>query len=127
MSNLRSKMIRLAHEQPELRPYLLPLLKEGGRTAYWTPLPDDETDFGYKGPTAHREGLRVAAIIKAAFNETRANASDLWKKVALALLEAADVDVQPGLSREIAAASFERNYKDLAEKVEEYFPKVPVP
>jgi len=31
MSDLRSKIIRLAHVSPELRPHLLPLLKEGGR------------------------------------------------------------------------------------------------
>lgn len=30
MSNLRAKIIRLAHENPELRNDLLPLLKEGG-------------------------------------------------------------------------------------------------
>lgn len=120
-------MIRLAHDRPDLRPHLLPMLRGSSKTAFWTPLPSDETDFGYEGPTAHREGLRVSAIIKAAFNETRAHASEQWKKVALAILEASDVDVQPGLSREIAASSFERNYKDLAEKVEEYFPKVPVP
>ena len=30
MSNLRAKIIRLAHEKPELRNDLLPLLKEGG-------------------------------------------------------------------------------------------------
>ena len=30
MSNLRAKIIRLAHENPELRSDLLPLLKEGG-------------------------------------------------------------------------------------------------
>lgn len=28
--NLRSKVIRLAHQRPELRPHLLPLLKEAG-------------------------------------------------------------------------------------------------
>lgn len=30
MTNLRSKVIRLAHANPELRPHLLPLLKEAG-------------------------------------------------------------------------------------------------
>jgi hypothetical protein len=30
MSSLRSKVIRLAHANPELRPHLLPLLKEAG-------------------------------------------------------------------------------------------------
>jgi hypothetical protein len=29
MSDLRNKIIRLAHANPELRPHLLPLLKEG--------------------------------------------------------------------------------------------------
>lgn len=28
--NLRSRVIRLAHENPDLRPHLLPLLKEAG-------------------------------------------------------------------------------------------------
>lgn len=51
MSDLRSKIIRLAHQQPALRPHLLPLLKEaaskvaagplswpdGDRSAPWTP------------------------------------------------------------------------------------------
>ena len=32
MNNLREKVIRLAHENPELRKDLLPLLKEAGRT-----------------------------------------------------------------------------------------------
>lgn len=31
--NLRSSVIRLAHANPELRPHLLPLLVEGGRSA----------------------------------------------------------------------------------------------
>ena len=31
MSDLRNKLIRLAHEKPELRGYLLPLLKEASR------------------------------------------------------------------------------------------------
>lgn len=31
--NLRSKVIRLAHQQPALRPHLLPLLMEGSRVA----------------------------------------------------------------------------------------------
>ncbi len=30
MSSLRSKVIRLAHANPELRPHLLPLLKDAG-------------------------------------------------------------------------------------------------
>lgn len=36
--DLRSKLVRLAHEKPELRPHLLPLLKEGseGKTATMT-------------------------------------------------------------------------------------------
>lgn len=32
MTTLRSKVIRLAHANPELRPHLLPLLKEAGGT-----------------------------------------------------------------------------------------------
>jgi len=41
MSELRKRVIRLAHSQPELRPHLLPLLKEaqGGRPV---PLTEDE-------------------------------------------------------------------------------------
>lgn len=31
MSNLRNKIIRLAHENPELRPHLLPLLRESSQ------------------------------------------------------------------------------------------------
>jgi hypothetical protein len=31
MSDLRSKIIRLAHQQPALRPHLLPLLKEAAK------------------------------------------------------------------------------------------------
>lgn len=35
MSNLRKKIIRLAHANPELRKDLLPLLKSGGRDDKW--------------------------------------------------------------------------------------------
>ena len=35
MSNLRNKLIRLAHNNPELREDLLPLLKLGGRDDQW--------------------------------------------------------------------------------------------
>lgn len=32
MSDLRSKVIRLAHQNPELRPHLMPLLKEAAKS-----------------------------------------------------------------------------------------------
>ena len=35
MSDLRQKLIRLAHEKPELRSHLLPLLKKASRDVYW--------------------------------------------------------------------------------------------
>lgn len=35
MSDLRNKLIRLAHNNPELRTHLLPLVKEAGRDIYW--------------------------------------------------------------------------------------------
>lgn len=45
MATLRSRTIRLAHEKPALRPYLLPLLREGmPRQASKKPL------YGYTGP-----------------------------------------------------------------------------
>lgn len=123
MGDLRAQMIRLAHERPDLRPHLLPMLKEGA----WTPLPRDETDFGYEGHDAHRVGVHVAQVIRKAFNDTRAQAEVLWKQVAVALIEAAPVDEQPILSRVVASMAFEDNYRDLMEKVDAYFPRVPAP
>jgi hypothetical protein len=35
MQNLRSKLIRLAHQKPELRPQLLPLLASGHSKRAW--------------------------------------------------------------------------------------------
>jgi hypothetical protein len=42
MSDLRSDLIRLAHEDPELRTHILPLLKEAGyKTLFWME-PDEQ-------------------------------------------------------------------------------------
>ena len=49
MSTLRSKVIRLAHENPELRPHLLPLLKEGKESYPWNECIKDQMDqYGNK-------------------------------------------------------------------------------
>lgn len=53
MSNtLRSKVIRLAHQQPELRPHLLPLLKRAGSVMF--------EELASKAETAFIAALRVA-------------------------------------------------------------------
>lgn len=44
MSDLRSRLIRLAHTNPELRPHLLPLVADVGRTAAWENLPEGWTE-----------------------------------------------------------------------------------
>ncbi len=45
-NTLRSKIIRLAHQQPELRPHLLPLLKSAGMDDF----DSDDNPFGlYEG------------------------------------------------------------------------------
>lgn len=44
MSNLRNKIIRLAHEKPELRKHLLPLLKEGTYDEVWREEPVPNID-----------------------------------------------------------------------------------
>jgi hypothetical protein len=54
MSTLRSKVIRLAHENPELRPHLLPLLKEAaGTVKVW------EVIYDGPGPGAAGDGTSV--------------------------------------------------------------------
>jgi hypothetical protein len=53
MSNLRTKLIRLANEHPEFRPHLLPLLKDASL------LGDDNNPFGlYRGHEAVTEALQ---------------------------------------------------------------------
>jgi hypothetical protein len=44
MSDLRSKVIRLAHTKPELRPHLLPLLTGQSKQAA-KPSPKDKAEF----------------------------------------------------------------------------------
>lgn len=44
MSDLRNRLIRLAHSNPELRPHVLPLVADAGRTAAWENLPEGWTD-----------------------------------------------------------------------------------
>lgn len=122
MGDLRQRVVRLAHEKPELRPHLLPLLK----SAFWTPpLPNEAIDFGFEGVDAEKHAAEVGLVLHEAVYETRKQAEHLWKKVAAVLIEASDVDEQPGLSRVAASAALRRNYLDLAEKVDEYFPRVP--
>jgi hypothetical protein len=77
MSNtLRSKVIRLAHQNPELRPHLLPLLKEGA-----------EKYPKYKFYVVHKKtGLVVAG------NSTKNDAEDTRKDLPL---PAKDLSVKP--------------------------------
>ena len=122
MGDLRRRVVRLAPEKPELRPHLIPLLK----SAYWTPpLPDEAIDFGFEGVGAEKKAVEVGLVLAGAVHGTRKQAEHFWKKVAVALIDASEVDEQPGLSRVVVAAGLRRNYLDLAEKVDEYFPRVP--
>ena len=61
MSNLRSKVIRLAHARPELRPALLPLLKEAAPRPKKDPNTDPHGIIGMEVPAADggNYGLRI--------------------------------------------------------------------
>ena len=59
---LRSKIIRLAHQQPELRPHLLPLLKEAAIPGRGAPSP---WKVGYSVVKAdHKGGPIYGTILK---------------------------------------------------------------
>lgn len=65
MSTLRSKVIRLAHANPALRPHLLPLLTNGSRTATVQKLPDDPWRYFKKVPGAIMVNLKDLTPIRA--------------------------------------------------------------
>ena len=48
MTDLRSKLIRLAHQNPELRPHILPLLKTAGESVLDYVFDPDELDEAFK-------------------------------------------------------------------------------
>lgn len=62
MSDLRSKIIRLAHANPELRPHLLPILTSAVRVAGRLPLPDLEKGDTMKGAKAYMSLLRTQIL-----------------------------------------------------------------
>lgn len=129
MSELRSRIIRLAHERSDLRPHLLPLIAvrkvdATGKVA-WTPLPSDGFAFGYEGEDSDAAGRKLALKVRAAVRQTQEQADQFWKDLAYDLIMNSEYDVQPDLSRVVVSTALRMTYRTLAETVEAYFDAVP--
>lgn len=121
---LRARVIRLAHERPDLRPHLLPLLAEHHKEA-WGLAPRDAISFGYVGYGADEAGKSMASVVAEAKQQTRVQADKLWRQLAAEIISNESVDDQPDLSRRVVALSLRDVYQDLYEKVQAYFKSVP--
>ena len=59
---LKAQLVRLAHANPDLRPHILPLLKEGGQDPKWKARHDPELAFmeAMSGCRGHLKALDQA-------------------------------------------------------------------
>lgn len=124
MSDLRARVIRLAHERPDLRPHLLPLLNAQTKVA-WSRLPDDAFDFGYEGVRASERGVLMANAVKDVVAQMKDQARVTWKSLAARLMDNKDIDSQPALSRRVVALALMDTYAELSKKSEAYFKSIP--
>lgn len=127
---LRSKVIRLAHERPDLRPHLLAALKEADavqtKQAWLVLPPRDALSFGYVGPGAEDAASTLSTEVKAVLREIKQTTQDQWKRLGVLLKRNSAVDAQPLISRIAVAEPLRHTYMNLAEQVTLFFEKVPV-
>lgn len=61
-SMLRARTIRLAHENPDLRPFLLPILKEAKEKYPWEDCIEDQLDYYGDRETAEKVCGKIKAV-----------------------------------------------------------------
>lgn len=71
--SLRKKLIRMAHANPELRPHLMPLLKQADESLLALEPPVDVADYYASAPSTAKRKITLAV-------EKRDQAAGRWKK-----------------------------------------------
>lgn len=88
-------------------------------------LPDDAFSFGFEGPGADPKGKMLATAVRDAAGEIRGQAKALWRSLAARLLQCADVDVQPKVSRVYIGLTLRDLYEEVGRDALTYFESIP--
>lgn len=122
----RAKMIRTAYARPDLRPFLLPQIKEAkarwGRGVQY--IPDTAHSLGFAGPNAELDAQEIAEILEIIRGRTVQNARTAMRYLARKL-QTMKSDIEPDLSRAAIALFYQDMFLNLADESRRTFKNLP--
>lgn len=131
--HLRAEMIRTAYANPEMRPTLLPLLKEGATELALMQkqarngvqyIPDDYIAFGFEGPLKDAEAEEIGETLRRMNDMVRRVSHAMFKSLAIRLRRSKS-DADPAYARATTVLSIQDMYANLSGEADRFFRTLP--